>query len=330
MSSKIRKNLEKRANLYHHIRNFFQTRRYLEVESPIVVPCPGAEVHLEYFATQWKDYHHRKHPAWLRSSPELHLKKLLGVADVDRVFELATCFRNGGELSPWHHPEFMLLEWYQKGLPFRGMVEETLDLLAYTAEKMESPWAQSKKAFTWLTVAEAFSQLAGLELVDQDPDLAAKAKAQGVYSIQPGDDFETAFFKVLLERIEPQFAAMERVVLYDYPPSQAALAQVEGGAAKRFEIYVSGVELCNGFFELTDAAENRKRFREINSQREALGKETLGEDPAFFTALEAGLPACCGNALGVDRWLALRLGETSLDAVLPFHRTGHYLWEEPL
>ncbi len=325
MSSKIRKNLEKRADLYRHIRGFFHTRGYLEVETPIVVACPGAEVHLDYFATHWKDYHHRTHPAWLRSSPELHLKKLLSVEDVDRVFELAKCFRNGGEHSPWHHPEFMLLEWYQKGLAFRGMIEETIALLTYTAEKMESPWAQSKKAFTWLTLEEAFWELAGLELVDQDPELGAKAKAQGVYSIQPGDDFETAFFKVLLERIEPKFAAMERVVLYEYPPSQAALAQVEGKTAKRFELYVSGVELCNGFFELTDATENRNRFREINRQREMLGKENLGDDPEFFAALEAGLPPCSGNALGVDRWLTLLLGETSLDGVLPFHRREGYL-----
>lgn len=326
MLSQTRKSLEKRRDLYRCIRTFFHNRGYLEVETPVVVPCPGAEVHLEYFSTQWKDYHNRQHPAWLRSSPELHIKKLLAVPDIDRVFELAKCFRNGGECSPWHHPEFMMLEWYQKGLPFRGLIEETIDLLTYTAEQMASPWAESKTAFTWLTLEEAFSQLAGLELIDQDPDLGAKAKAQGVISIQPGDDFETAFFKVLLERIEPQFAAMERVVLYDYPPSQAALAQVEGTAAKRFELYVSGVELCNGFFELTDAQENRTRFAEINRQRKILGKEILGDDPEFFTALESGIPSCCGNALGVDRWLTLLLGEKSLDSVLHFHRKGQYLW----
>jgi len=318
-----RRKLEKRSKLYHEIRSFFTGRGYLEVETPLVVPCPGAEVHLEYFSTEWKDHYANLHPGWLRSSPELHIKKLLAEPDIDRVFELAKCFRNGGEYSPWHHPEFMMLEWYQKAQPFRGMIEETIALLEHTALAMDSVWAKEKKDFTWLTLEEAFQELVGLTLVDQDPELGAKAKAQGVYSIQPGDDFETSFFKVLLEKIEPEFQRMERVVLYDYPPSQAALAKVEGKVAKRFELYVSGVELCNGFYELTDEGENRKRFADIAAQRALLGKPPLGLDEAFFAALGRGLPDCSGNALGVDRWLALLLGEKSLDAVLPFQRNGY-------
>ena len=211
-----------------------------------------------------------------------------------------------------------MLEWYQKGISFRAFIQETLDFLFFTAERLESPWAKHSTPFTWLTLQEAFLEFVGIELIDQDPEFAAKAKECGVYSIGLQDDFETAFFKVLLEKIEPQFQALERVVLYDYPPSQAALAKVEGPVAKRFEVYVAGVELCNGFFEATDAQENQLRFEQINMQRESLGKELLLHDEGFFQALATPIPPCCGNALGLDRWLALLLGASGLDDVLLF------------
>ena len=145
-----------------------------------------------------------------------------------------------------------------------------------------------------------------------DPDLGKKCYKNNLGSIKEEDDFDTAFFKALIEVIEPQFKKERGVILYDYPASQAALAKVEGQVAKRFEFYLDGIELCNAFYELTDLKENRKRVEESNRLRKSLGKEITLEDQEFYSSLEKGIPICCGNALGFDRWLALLSKKTSL------------------
>lgn len=313
-----------RNALKEAIRTFFTRKHFLEVDTPIAVPCPGSEVHLNYFKTQWQDYHHQDHTFWLRSSPELHMKQVLALGQ-QNIFQISTCFRNGGERSAWHHPEFLMLEWYQCGGDFMGFIDQTYELMQFTRSflakklasgsiKLELPEATIPK----LTIAEAFEKFANITLEDNDPNLAAKARAQGIHSVGPKDDFETAYFKILIERIEPQLALYPAIALYNYPPSQSALAKVESGWARRFEIYVQGIELCNGFHELTDAHENRARFAASNQARLELGKEVPAEDQGFWEALTVGLPECCGNALGFERWLALLLGETSLDRVVPF------------
>ncbi len=313
------------------IREFFNARNFLEVDTPILVPCPGSEVHLNYFASSWQDYHKREHQLWLRSSPELHMKQVLAREQCD-IFQIAPCFRNGGEFSQWHHPEFLMLEWYQCSGNFLGFIEQSYELLRFTQEKLASFLPAGCESLELgegplpkLTVSEAFLQFAGLELHDGDPELARQAKSRGIHSVNLNDDFETAFFKILLEKIEPALEEIPVVALYGYPPSQAALAQVAGLSAERFEIYVSGIELCNGFHELLDLAENRQRFRLSNAARQALGKEVPREDPGFWQALESGLPDSCGNALGLDRWLALLLRETSLERVIPFREQTYII-----
>jgi lysyl-tRNA synthetase class 2 len=305
-----------RASLYRHLRDFFTQRHYLEIETPMAVVCPGTEVHLEYFSTQWRDYKGVPHPLWLRSSPELHMKQALSLG-FPKIFQIARCFRNAGELSPWHNPEFTMLEWYRTGDDFKGFIQETLDLIREVGRGFHGDFPDLKPSgkeptYTWLTLEEAFWQFAGIKLLDGDPDLAQIAHKKGFVSLRGDEDFETAFFKILLSEIEPKLKDLKRVVLYDYPPSQAALARVEGGSAKRFEIYWDGVELCNGFWELTDPILNRERVKDANRQRQALGKEVPPEDEAFYRCLDRGLPPSCGNALGVDRLLALLAGMDSL------------------
>jgi lysyl-tRNA synthetase class 2 len=313
-----------RNSLKAAIRAFFNQRSYLEVDTPIAVPCPGSEVHLNYFKTTWQDYHQGQFPYWLRSSPELHMKQILALGSQD-IFQLAPCFRNGGERSPWHHPEFLLLEWYRCGNDFSGFIDETYELLRYTLAEVRQDLALSSQTLELpaakipkITLAEAFQQFAGIELIDDDRDLARKARSQGVRSVGSDDDFETAYFKVLLEKIEPRLEEFPAIALYNYPPSQAALAKVSNNWAQRFEVYIKGIELSNGFHELVDLQENRRRFHSSNAQRAALGKEITAEDEGFWDALATGLPESCGNALGVERWLALLLGEKSLESLIPF------------
>ncbi len=311
---------EHRAELKKAVREFFHARGGLEIDTPVVVPAPGTEAYLRYFPTAWKDARGKDRPLFLRSSPELHMKQAMA-AGAKQVYQIAPCFRSGGELADWHHPEFTMLEWYERDIGYGQFIDQTEALLRHSLDRMKSVARLNlPDRIPRLTVADAFHQFAGIRLADGDPDLARQAKAQGCPSVRGNEDFETAFFKVLMDRVEPGLLALGSVVLMDYPPSQAALAVVKDGVARRFEFYVNGVELSNGFEELLDPAANRRRIDDANAKRRALGFELPGDDPAFHAALAKGLPPCCGNALGFDRWLALILGEKDLNAVVPFRQ----------
>lgn len=310
------------------IRSFFDERSYLEVETPILVCQPGTEVYLEYFQTSWLDHARRSHELYLRSSPELHMKQILSQGP-KRIFQIAKSFRNHGELSHWHHPEFSMLEWYRAEDDFEGLIQETIDLIACVHSRLKAAYPEhvaslDVKSWKFFSVKQAFADFAGIDLIDKDPLLWKKARTAGVISVNEKEDFESAFFKVLIEKIEPVFQSFEGVVFYDYPPSQAALARVVDGAAKRFEIYFHGVELCNGFYELTDYSENIKRMKESNSARLERGANPVPLDDFFIAALSHGLPTSCGNALGLDRLLALLLGKQALDACLPLSRQAPF------
>lgn len=303
-------------------RAFFESRQYLEVDTPIVTRCPGTEVHLQYFETSWTDHSGLTHHRWLRSSPELHMKRLMAQG-LERAFQIAPCFRNRGEMSEWHNPEFTMLEWYQMGLSYRGMIQETEEFLRATADDLASitgirPETILPDKFELVGVYDAFKNWAGITLADGDPDLARQAMDAGVYSVQPKDDFETAYFKTLIEKIEPVTASMRGCVLMDYPPSQAALSVVENGKACRFEFYLGRVELCNGFYELTGEENNRARIGEALRERVKQGNSPVPEDEDFYIAMRKFDRPCAGNALGFDRWLALLQNADSLDSAISF------------
>jgi lysyl-tRNA synthetase class 2 len=303
-------------------RDFFAGRGYLEVDTPVLTKCPGTEVYLRYFSTNWVDHHDVSRQAFLRSSPELHMKRVMSHG-VSAAFQIGPCFRNHGERSDWHHPEFTMLEWYLKNLGYQQMIAETERYLRETAERSASltnipPAAILPDHFPNIGVFEAFREFAGINLQDQDPDLAAKAREAGVISVRPDDDFETSYFKVLIEKIEPRVMAMKGCVLSDYPPSQAALAIVENGVARRFEFYIGRVEICNGFFELTGEQNNRTRIGESLRERERAGNPPVPEDELFYRDMGRFNEPCSGNALGFDRWMSLLAGAPGLDPALPF------------
>jgi elongation factor P--(R)-beta-lysine ligase len=317
-----------RARVRERVRSWFSKQDYLELETPTLVISPGTEVHLGYFETRWTDFDGTHRPVWLRSSPELHLKQALG-AGAKRVWNLGPCYRNGGELSEWHHPEFTMLEWYCRGGSLKNFIDDTEELLRVaedaarkfskdTPKLSEFSLTPLPKKFIRMGVYEAFEEFARIDLIDLDQDLAAKAREKGVISVQKQDSFETAFFKILIEKIEPALVRLGGCVLQDWPPSQAALAKVEKGRAKRFEFYVGRVELCNGFAELLGEQENRARIAEAEDARAAAGHAPVPADEDFLKAMSRGIPATCGNALGFDRLLALMAGQRSINRVLPF------------
>ncbi len=318
--------LKARQTLSNHIHSFFQTRDYLSVDTPIVVEAPGTEIHLDYFATEWQDHRHERYPLYLRSSPELHLKQALAQG-IDRVYHLGKCFRNHGEISAWHHPEFTMLEYYQSGIRLDEFMSLTEELIASSREALRSysPIELPKRPFPRISMYEAFATWAGIDLIDQDPELASKARSKGFQSVREDDDFETAYFKVLIDAIEPRLELEEAIFVFDYPPSQAALANVNDGKAQRFELYLSGVELCNAFDELVNPEENRRRLTESNAARKALGKSLLPEDEDFLKAMERGMKPACGNALGFDRLLAILLGLNGIGELIPFRDNRPYI-----
>jgi len=303
------------------VRGFFAQSGGVEIETPLVVTCPGTETHLRYFPTSWTDYSGQTHSLYLRSSPELHMKQAMA-AGLDCVFQIAKCFRNHGECSKWHHPEFTMLEWYREGYSLDALIDESVALIRHIAKAFAKAGLNTSKIenlpVTKLSVADAFKQFVGIDLVDQDADLASKAKAKGVRSVKESDDFDTAFFKCLMECVEPKLAAAGFVVLKDYPASHAALANVRNGWAQRFEIYLNGIEICNAFDELVDVEEDRRRYELMQDYRRREKMEVPPADEFYRSALQNGLKPCAGNALGLDRLMAVILGHDDLSGVVPY------------
>lgn len=290
--------LELRSRALQAIRRYFIGRGFIEVETPVRTPAPALELHIDAEpAGDW----------FLRTSPELYLKRLLA-GGASRVFEMGPCFRRG-ERGRLHNPEYTMLEWYRTGADYLGVLEDAEGLISAVLDEtvggksvqhrgqridLTPPWDR-------LTVRDAFLAFAGW-----DPTAAFEA-----------DRFDLD----LVEKVEPRFPSERPLVLLDYPVEQAALARCTGGSrpvAERWELYAGGMELANAFSELTDAVEQRRRFQACAAERGRLGKDVYPLNEAFLAALDKGLPACAGVALGVDRLIMLLADSASIDEVRAF------------
>ena len=318
--------LERRAKLTAETRAFFTERGYREVETPALVPAPGAEVHLRAFTTRYEAHlgQGSSRDLWLRTSPELALKRLL-VAGAGPVFELARVWRNG-ETSPRHAPEFTMLEWYRPGLGFEGLMAETEDYVRAVAPQIVAHGAVTTDLslpFERITMAEAFDRWChGLDILATEGDAAllhAAAQAAG-FTTRADEGWEDLFFRLLLERIEPNLGRGRATFLTHWPAPQAALARrdpADPRAALRFELFVAGLELANAFDELTDPAEQRARFIADTAERRRISGERGWEvDEDFLAALEHGMPATSGIALGFDRLAMLVSGAREIADVM--------------
>jgi lysyl-tRNA synthetase class 2 len=316
------------------LRRWFVEQGFVEVETPALQVSPGMEVHLRAFATELEEPFGPRRRLYLHTSPEFAMKKLLAAGE-SRLFQFARVFRNG-ERGATHHPEFAMLEWYRAGAGWSALAEDCEGILRAAlaavpptlsegALRWRGAAADPAPAFERLSVAEAFARDAEIDLLATAPDparpdaaaLAAAARRIGV-ATQPRDSWEDVFFKIFLERVEPKLGRGRPTILHSYPASMAALARIDARdprIAERCELFVAGLELANGFGELTDAAEQRGRFEADMARKEALYGERYPIDEDFLAAVGA-MPPAAGMALGFDRLVMLATGAARIEDVL--------------
>ncbi len=317
-------------------RRFFVERDFVEVETPALQISPGMEVHLKAFATELVEpLGGGARRLYLHTSPEFAMKKLLAAGE-RRLFQLARVYRNA-ERGATHHPEFTLLEWYRAGADWTALMDDCEGLLR--AALAAAPAALSGGALHWqgrmcdprsgferISVAEAFQRHAGIDLLATAPDplrpeperLAAEARGIGI-ATGASDAWEDIFFRIFLARIEPHLGVGRPTIVHSYPASMAALARISAGDPRvcdRFELFVAGLELANAFGELTDAAEQRRRFEADMARKHALYGERFPIDEDFIAAVGRLPPDTAGIALGFDRLVMLATGAAHLDEVL--------------
>lgn len=307
------------------IRRFFQDRKFHEVEVPYLTPYLPPESYLEVFETTLLDRDRKSTRAFLPTSPEPFLKKLL-VAGIGNCFSIPKSFRNTEDKSTTHNPEFTILEWYRVNADYTDIMDDCEELLVFintylqrtsNSAKMKRPTDlvyQNKNislASPWerLSMTEAFARFASIDLpnaLDFDT-LSLIAKNKG-YSVNPKDSWEELFHLIFLNEIEPHLGKGKPTIIYDYPASLAALSRKKASDprfAERFEFYIEGLELGDAYSELIDANEQSMRFAEETAERKRLGKTEHPVDMDFIDALKTGMPQSGGIAVGVDRLIML-------------------------
>ena len=325
-----RPHLLARGRIAARVRAWFAENGFIEVETAALQVSPGNETHLHAFATDLIGSGNERRALYLRTSPEFACKKLLAAGE-SRIFDFARVFRNR-ERGALHHPEFTMLEWYRAGEPYEILMDDCVALMRAAAEATETrrfsfrgrsadPFAEPEK----ITLAEAFDRFAGVDLLgtiaagEGDRDRLADEAAKAGVVTAADDSWGDIFSRILADKIEPRLGGGGRAtILYEYPLPQAALARAKPGSdkvAERFELYACGVELANAFAELTNVAEQRRRFTHAMDEKERIHGERYPVDDDFLDAL-AVMPEACGIALGFDRLVMLGTGAERIDQVI--------------
>lgn len=324
-----REGLMLRGRVKSAIRGWFEAQGFVEVDTSCLQVSPGNETHLHAFATEMIGTDLARTPLYLHTSPEFACKKLLAAGE-QKIFTFAPCFRNR-ERGGLHAPEFTMLEWYRVGQSYEVLWEDCAAILKLAAA------VTGLRHWSWrgrtcdmdahlqsTTLDQAFVQYAGITLRDMfkggKPDRDVFARAAAAAGIRPATDdtWSDIFSRVLTERIEPRLGNFQPEILYQYPTHEAALARPvpdDPLVAERFELYVCGVELANGFGELTDAAEQRLRFELAMTEKQRIYGEHYPIDEDFLRALSQ-MPPASGCALGFDRLVMLATSAVSVDQVL--------------
>ena len=317
--------LHKRAALLAQLRAFFAARAVLEVDTPALMPTTATDLYIDSFclnpaaASSEGLESGDQSQLYLQTSPEFPLKRLLA-AGSGAIYQLGKVFRNE-QASPQHSREFTMLEWYRPGFTLEQLMDE-VELLVNEVLTCFSPECKIAPAqFPRLSYRDLFVQHLSID-PHRASDEAITRAVDARIDLEAANLSRTDKLQLLLSHcIEPLLPPA--CFITDYPAAQAALAQVEPDeqgdlVARRFELFVNGMELANGYYELTDDKEQRRRFDADNAKRSAQGKETLPIDEALLAALEHGLPDCAGVALGVDRLLMVAIGAERIDQVLSF------------
>ena len=301
--------LRDRAAMLARSRAFFADRNILEVDCPLLSASASVDAHIDLITTS--PYTGTR---FLHSSPEYGMKRLLseGIGD---IFQLSHVFRDG-ECGSWHNPEFMMAEWYRVGMEFPNLIEETLDFIRLFLGEL------SAEKISYRDALKQHAQIDYLTASMEELHACLVQKEFAQLSTEISNDKDDLLNLILGNLVEPHLGKEGLCVLYHYPATQAALAQKrllgDEEVAERFEVYYKGVELANGYHELTHAAEQRKRLLESNILRTQMSKQPLPIDENFLKALEKGLPDSCGVAVGFDRLMMLRHRTQTLEAILPF------------
>lgn len=313
--------IQARAAALAALRRFFAERDFLEVETPLLVPSPGLELHLD--AVPAGD-------GYLITSPEYQMKRLLA-AGCERIYQVCKCFR-AGERGPHHAGEFTMVEWYRGFADLEAIAADTQALVAEVVGALAGPGAPARigarsidvsPPWPRMTVRDAMRRWAGVEVAGDEPAaaLVSAVRAAGI-AVADGTAWDDAFFAAFLARVDPALAALDRpIFLEDWPAPLAALARRKPGdprTVQRFEAYAGGLELANAFGELTDPVEQRARFERDQAARRERGRPVYPIDDKLIAALAEGLPPCAGIALGFDRLVMLATGAPAIDDVLAF------------
>ena len=299
--------LRKRAALVQSIRIFFERKGYLEVDTPVMARFGVTDVHLENIQAYFRDT-----PFYLQTSPEYHMKRLLA-AGSGPIFQLAHAFRDD-ELGRLHNPEFSILEWYQLDIDHHALIAEIDELLGEVLACEPLMAITYQDAFIQSCQVDPFdTNVQELQRVLQHYDLSQVLSKEET-------EIDAYLFLLMSHVVEPWLSKKTSpVAVYDFPPSQAALAKIKNQKASRFEIFYKGIELANGFHELTDANIQMSRFRMDNQKRKAHGILEKEPDARLIQALQHGLPHCSGVALGVDRLLAIQLNCFDISKLMAFN-----------
>ena len=337
-----------REQVIQAIRQFFAKENFHEVETPLLVKSPGTEPYLEVFETKLIDEQNQQQPAYLLTSPEYAMKKLLA-GGLTKIYQICKSFRNRESLGGTHNPEFTILEWYRSDADYLDIMNDLANLILFISHHLQAYYQQQTGQFAQeimerlqdstlsyqgksydlsvpyqrLSVTEAFERFVGVraEQLLTVEGLRQAAKKQH-YPLNGQESWDELFYELFLNEIEPELAKLSRpMIIYDYPLSQAALSKPKADQpqfAERFELYLAGLELGNAFSELTDAQEQESRLKKELVLRQQLGKTAYQLDQDFIAALQSGMPETGGIAVGVDRLVMLFADASDIDQTLFF------------
>ncbi len=316
--------LAARHRMNRAARRFFDDQGFTEVETPNLVEAPGTDVHLAAFQTPFAGLGPvGPAPLRLHTSPEVAMERRLA-AGMERIYQICKVYRDA-EWTASHNPEFTMIEWYRAFCHYGPIMDDVEALVRALLDRPALAWGDSlvdlSAPFERLTVQDAFLRHCGLDLLALDTAEALReaACARGLGPLPEGEAWDDVFHALMLTWVEPHLGAARPTFLIDYPRPLAVLARAKDDdprVAERFELYVAGVELCNGFTELNDPVEQRARFEEDLAHRAALGLPACPMPEAFLRALEQGMPPSGGVALGLDRLLMLSLGAQDIGQIL--------------